>query len=303
MNSVHSKYQFTLPKLIAYHSTLILSFFFLNGFSFELEENNDSVQFFYNQNRILYDQYGEIKKSDSLSLYFIDWGESKDNITRLKTYYNYFENSDYKIPKCIKIGNLAYQVALEVNNSEHILKSSMFYISALIKNKDFEMALELIQEMRLLSEKEKLNYYLAKSYLLEGRILQYNNQVKNTLISYLHAVDISERTFNDTLLFKCYESLSWLYHDYNLFAKSHDYRSLQKNIALNLSDSDAFAWACYYDLELYNAAGPGQPMDSLELTFIIDYAKKEKYDRLLNYGFAMFRTHLILLNDSYINCI
>ena len=37
-------------------------------------------------------------------------------------------------------------------------------------------------------------------------------------------------------------------------------------------------------------------MDSLELTFIIDYAKKEKYDRLLNYGFAMFRTHLIL-ND------
>ncbi len=274
--------------------------------------NNDSVKierlsdlaFFY------FDYLDDACKADSLSDLAIQIAEAtRKNELMILAYDKYIQSNDLG-----KYNQKALEYALKIEQISDIIRSpELSYLTS--KNLarvyregyQYDKALEHCFKSLSIASMLKNRVHEAESYLEIGENLEWKNQKIEAFRYYINAMSIAEKEKDDYLLIECYNKLSRYYKFIYLFDKAIKYKLMQCVLVNKKKpvDSVALIWI-EYDLQAIDNSERKGHISETNVQKVIDFAIRNKYQRLLNAEFSLYRSQMIdagridLLKNFYI---
>jgi hypothetical protein len=244
-----------------------------------------------------YDGLGDPEIADSLSSLAIRIAEKSYRPDLLLLAYNlYLESNDLSVfqKKAKELAGKAGRLCIAVNNPGMEWRTCKNTAAVHLAGYAYDQALTSgYRELSIagILENDTLR---AESYLDIGRSLQGKNQMIEAFRNYLNATFIAEKMNDPELLIKCYSRLSRFYNDNKVFDKAIEYKLLQTELIKSTGpvDSVALMWSLF-DLQNIDFYSNYNRINEVISQEILEFAYRHKLDRLKDYIFTLYRTHLI----------
>jgi hypothetical protein len=266
-------------------------------------EKLSRLAFFY------YDHLGDNKSADSISEIAIRIAEKSHRPEFLFLAYNgYIESNDLRenYQKALGYALKADQLSLSGKNPESDFRNYQNLVSVYLSGYEYDKALEYSYKLLSIAGTREDVGLKATSYLNIGQSLEGKNQRIEAFRNYLNAMSLADRMKNVKLRGECYSRLSNFYNSNKLYDKASHYKLLQRDLTYKTQplDSVALMWT-EYDLQVIDLKANNNRLNDANQQVILDFATRNKHQRLLNYEIALIRTHYIeankigLLHDLY----
>jgi len=244
-----------------------------------------------------FDYLGNDKLADSISSIAIQLAEVSHRPELLLFSYNrYIESNNLHIyyRKAVDYATKAEEAPLISNSPEIPFRNYQNLVSVYLAGYEYDKALEYSYKSLSLAGTAENNSWKASSYLDIGRSLEGKNQKIEAFRNYLNAADLAERTKNTTLQLRCFDQLADFYNQNKVYHKAIHYKLLQGDLLRKAKpvDSVALLWT-QFDLQVIDLNSNQNQLNEGMMRQILDFAKRRKLLRLLNYEIALIRTHLI----------
>jgi len=264
--------------------------------------DNDSLQIvkLFDRASFFFDYMGDDHLADSISQVAIQVAEMSHRPELLLLSYNrYIESNNlftnYK--KALSYALKAEQVSISYSPDIAFLNAKNL-ASVYLSGYEYDKALEYsYRSLSIATINENLTWK-AESYMDIGKSLEGKNQKIEAFRNYLNALSIVDRIKNPDLQVKCFSLLSRFYNLNKLYNKATHYKLMQRAV-LNKEypiDSVALIWTMY-DLQVIDINSNNNQLNERSMQEILDFAKRKKNHRLLEYEIALIRTHLIEANQ------
>jgi hypothetical protein len=243
------------------------------------------------------DYMGDDNLADSASRIAIRIAEMSHRPSLLLNAYNrYIEsnNLDRNNQRALGYALKAEQITSARNNPDMDFRTYKNLVSVYLSGYNYDKALEYGYKSLSIASTNENNSWKAESYLEIGKSLEGKNQVIEAFRNYLNAVSLAERIKNKALLIRCYDQLSGFYNFNKLYYQSTHYKLLQGDLLRTQTpvDSVALMWTIY-DLQVIDITSNNNQLNEGSMQEILDFAKRNRHNRMLHYGIALYRTHLI----------
>lgn len=244
-----------------------------------------------------HDYLEQNKYADSVSQMAIQIAQTEHRPELLLYAYNrYIESNDLyqNYQKALNYALISEQLATESNNPEMVFNSYKNLFTVYLEGFEFDKALEFSYKALSYAASTDNIKLKVESYLNIGRSLDGKNQKIEAFRNYLNAISLAERIKNTKLQIECCAQLSKYYNMNKLYVKSIHYKLKQSDLLKTLSpvDSVAIMWTVY-DMQEIDINSNNNRLNEKSIQGILDFAKRWKNKRLLNYEIALVRSHLI----------
>lgn len=247
-----------------------------------------------------YDYLGDSKFADSLSESAIQIAEKSHRPELLFQAYNRFIQStdlhdNYR--KALDFALKAEQISFPGKNPELVFGNYKNIISVYLWGYEFDKALEYSYKLLSIAGTSDNTELKAESYIYIGQSLEGKNQKIEAFRNYLNAMTLASKTRNSTLQGTCYSRLSSFYNFNKLYNKASQYKLLQRDLIKNTRpiDSVALMWT-EYDLQVIDLNSNNNLLYESNIQGILDFAKRHRHTRLMEYEIALIRTHYVEAN-------
>jgi hypothetical protein len=244
-----------------------------------------------------YDFLGDENTADSISEAAIEIALKNYNPHLLIDVYNlYLESNDLIVfnDKALDYGLKAEQLSSETVNRRLEWRSCNNLTGVYLSRYDYEKALRCSNKIQTIANSLDDDGLRVKSYIAMGKANEGMNLKVQAFRHYLDASRLSEKLENKELKLLCYATLSRFYDLNNLTSKAAFYK--QKQIDLIKSerpvDSNALYW-CYFDLQTITYSSGSNRLNATKINDILDFAYRNNLERLRDYEFSLYRSHLI----------
>jgi hypothetical protein len=255
------------------------------------------------------DYLGDYRSADSISETAIRIAEKSHRPELLFQAYNdYVESNDLRenYQKALGYALKADQLSLSGKNPESDFRNYQNLVSVYLSGYEYDKALEYSYKLLSIAGTREDVGLKATSYLNIGQSLEGKNQRIEAFRNYLNAMSLADRMKNVKLRGECYSRLSNFYNSNKLYDKASHYKLLQRDLTYKTQplDSVALMWT-EYDLQVIDLKANNNRLNDANQQVILDFATRNKHQRLLNYEIALIRTHYIeankigLLHDLY----
>jgi len=261
--------------------------------------NNDSVRMIKLMKlaHYYYDFLGDEFTADSISEAAIEIALKNYNPNLLIDVYNlYLESNDLIVfnDKALDYGIKAEQLSSETVNRRLEWRSCNNLTGVYLSRYDYEKALRCSNKIQTIANSLDDDGLRVKSYIAMGKANEGMNLKVQAFRHYLDATRLSEKLENKELKLLCYATLSRFYDLNNLSSKAALYK--QKQIDLIKSerpvDSNALYW-CYFDIQTITYSSGSNRLNATKINDILDFAYRNNLERLRDYEFSIYRSHLI----------
>ena len=261
--------------------------------------NNDSVRMIKLMKlaHYYYDFLGDENTADSVSEAAIEIALKNYNPNLLIDVYNlYLESNDLIVfnDKALDYGLKAEQLSSETVNRRLEWRSCNNLTGVYLSRYDYEKALRCSNKIQTIANSLDDDGLRVKSYIAMGKANEGMNLKVQAFRHYLDATRLSEKLENKELKLLCYATLSRFYDLNNLSSKAALYK--QKQIDLIKSerpvDSNALYW-CYFDIQTITYSSGSNRLNATKINDILDFAYRNNLERLRDYEFSIYRSHLI----------
>jgi hypothetical protein len=243
-----------------------------------------------------FDIMGDDRLADSLSRIAIQIAEDSHRPELLLMSYNRYIRSNNlftNFKTALGYALKAEQVAGS-NNPEIAFNNAENLVSVYLAGYEYDKALEYSYRALSISSAPDNIIRKAESYLDIGKCLDGKNQKIEAFRNYLNATALAEGIKNTALLVKCYSQLSQFYNLNKLYNKATHYKLMQSDLLRSTLpvDSIALTWT-KYDLQVIDLNSNNNELNERSMKEILDFARRNKVNRLLKYEISLIRTHLI----------
>jgi tetratricopeptide (TPR) repeat protein len=237
------------------------------------------------------------KMADKISEMAIDLAQRSYRPELLLLAYNdYIESNDLDAnqEKAMQYALKACQLSGASNNSGMEWRSCINLVNVYLSSYQFDKALEYADKSLAIASTMDDNTMIAESYLAIGRSYEGKNRKIEAFRSYLNAVYLAEKMNTIPLIIKCYSQLSDFYKFNKMVDKAIYYKLKQGDLIKSVSpvDSMALMWTFYY-LQGIEMSSSNNELNEKNMESILNFAIRNKAERMKNYEFALYRTHLI----------
>ncbi len=257
------------------------------------------------------DYLGDNRSADSISELAIRIAEKSHLPELLFLAYNrYAESCDLRenYQKALDYALKAEQISFAGKNPEVIFNNYRNLASVYLAGYEFDKSLEYSYKLLSIAGTSDNMALKSESYLDIGQSLEGKNQKIEAFRNYLNAMTLADRIKNPGLQKECYSRLSNFYNFSKLYDKATHYKLLQRELITHTTpvDSIALMWV-EYDLQVIDLNSNNNQLYESKMQDILDFAQRNKNNRLLNYEIALIRTHFIGANrikelrDLYFN--
>ena len=255
-----------------------------------------------------FDYMGDDQMADSISQIAIQVAAMSHRPELMLLSYNrYIESNNLFVnyKKALSYALKAEQVSIS-NSPEIAFMNAKNRVSVYLSGYEYDKALEYSYRSLSIATINENPIWKAESYMDIGKSLEGKNQKIEAFRNYLNALSIVDRIKNPELQVKCFSLLSRFYNLNKLYNKATRYKLMQRDVLKKEDqvDSVALMWTMY-DLQVIDLNSNNNQLNEGSMREILDFAKRKKNHRLLEYEIALIRTHLIeanqigRLNDLY----
>ncbi len=244
-----------------------------------------------------HDYLEQNKYADSVSQIAIQIAQTEHRPELLLyAYTRYIESNDLyqNYQKALSYALMSEQLAAESNNQLMVFKSYKNLFTVYMEGFEYDKALEYsYKALSFAASTDDINLKV-ESYLNIGRSLDGKNQKIEAFRNYLNAISIAEQIKNTWLQIECCAQLSKYYNMNKLYVKSIHYKLKQSDLLklIHPVDSLALMWAAY-DMQEIDINSNNNKLNEKSIQEILNFARRWKNTRLLNYEIALVRKHFI----------
>ena len=256
----------------------------------------------------------KIVKLYQLAYYYFDWLDDKkaaDSLSEIAiriaeisckpsliimAYQGYLESNDLALyyEKAKQYANKALQIVRIIDMPEKKCRIWNDLARTYLETFNYELALKCCNEGLAIAHSLKNKILIAESDLLIGKSLDGLNKKKEASGNFLDALDIAMEINDTPLKIKCYSGLFDFYKGNKIFEKAKLNKLKQGELVDNdkSSDSATIMWI-QYDLTLVDEELNNKKLDKERIEDLIQFALRNKHNRMKKYIFALYRTNLI----------
>jgi class 3 adenylate cyclase len=267
------------------------------------KSGDDSTRIVYlSRLAFFYNDYLEDKwKADSLADAAIRVaGLSNRTSLLILAYNNYLESTDNDLfyQKSVGYANKALQYCRMTGNMPMKWRTCRNLTRVYLTRYQFKNALSVSDEARKTAKMLNNNIMIAESYLCIGSSQESKNQDVEDFRYYYFATNLAEQIMDPSLLRKCYSKLSTYYRDKMLYDEAIEFKNKERKVILSVHpvDSMALMWS-QCELQLIEVRHRNRSFNEQLIRKIIDFAIFKRNDRLKNWAFAIYRTHLLNMDE------
>ena len=220
----------------------------------------------------------------------------------MQAYNNFLEStdpeSDIVYKKAVSYSNKAFQLARITGNLQMRWHTCKNLAQVYLAKFNFNNAMLASNEALAIAHTLKNDTLVAESYLYVGKSHGYKNQKIEAFRNLSKMKEMAEMIGDPGMLRKCYSELSKFYHDNNLFDDAIEYKEKEGHLILNTRpiDSIALMWI-QVGLQLIDIQQKNIVLNEQKVKKILDFAIRNRIDRLKVWEFGLYRKHLLELDD------
>ena len=219
----------------------------------------------------------------------------------LLAYNNFLESTepenDLYYQKALSYGTKAFQYARITGNLNMRWKTCINLTAVYLVKFNFNKAMLSSNEALAIAHKLNNDTLVAESYMYIGKCHGYKNQKPEAFMNFLAMKDLAEKIGDPGMLRKCYGELSRFYYDNSMFDDAIDYKRKEGAFILNKKpvDSVAYMWI-QVGLQMIDVQQK-TILNEQNVKKLIDFAIRNRIDRLKEWEFGLYRKHLLESDD------